>query len=224
MILARLFLCAGRPAVRGVGRHDRARPQQSAPLHDGAVLGPVRAVYLAGERLPPAVAGALMIAMALVAGCGLVGRARRACCRKRTNAAPARPAGQPLLPAGAGDSRRDDVRFDLLKDVHVGARFLLDPKNLTLVSMGCGSHRRAGARLLAHARDAAAGRARGAAPDRCDELGGGAAAHAGRARAAVFRGRRRQGRGPRRDEYYRRSIRAWWPAPPSASAWRCSPS
>jgi uncharacterized membrane protein len=48
-----------------------------------AVLGLYAVVYLAGERLPPAVAGALMIAMALLAGCGLVKPAPPICRRKR---------------------------------------------------------------------------------------------------------------------------------------------
>lgn len=96
-------------------------------------------LYLLGERIPPAAAGVMMIVMALVAGVGFV-----------------RPSGVRLPPEDArrASARRLGNRLLLpalaipvvtmlgsigLKDVRIDARPLLDPANLTLVSMGCGS-------------------------------------------------------------------------------------
>ena len=96
-------------------------------------------VYLAGERMPPAVAGGLMIAMALVAGCGLVkpGRGRLPPEAER-RASAARLGNRLLLPALAIPVVTM-LGSTLLKDAGSGLRPLLDQKNLTLVSMGCGS-------------------------------------------------------------------------------------
>ena len=95
--------------------------------------------YLCGERLPPALAGVLMIAMALVAGCGLVkpGRPRLAPEEQR-RAAAARLGNWLLLPALAIPVVTM-FGATVLKDAAIGLRPLLDQKHLTLVSMGCGA-------------------------------------------------------------------------------------
>lgn len=96
-------------------------------------------LYLAGERMPPAFAGALMIGMALVAGFKGVA------------------AGKPRVPPEAErrlSSERLGNRLFLpalllpvvtmlgatvFKDVRLGGLPLLDDKHLTLVSLGCAS-------------------------------------------------------------------------------------
>jgi uncharacterized membrane protein len=119
---------------------DRSNPRR---FTTALFWGLYALLYLAGERLPPAVAGLLMIAMALVAGAGLVKGGKAALPAEDTRCASAARLGHKLLiPALAipvvtmlGSTLLKDVRID------VGAISapLLDPKNLTLVSMGCGS-------------------------------------------------------------------------------------
>jgi uncharacterized membrane protein len=149
------------------------------------------------------VAGLLMIAMALVAGFGLVKGGKAALPAEEERRASAARLGHKLLMPALAIPVVTMLGSTLLKDVQHRRAPLLDPKNLTLVSMGCGSMWRSALACWLTRATPAAGRARGAPPDRRDELGGGAAAHAGRARPAVFRGRRRQGRGPHHDLLHR---------------------
>jgi uncharacterized membrane protein len=96
-------------------------------------------VYLAGEHLPPVAAGALMVLMALIAGFGGVSLGRygeRTADERRASAA--RLGHQLLLPALAIPVVTM-IGSTVLKDVRIGELFLLDPKNVTLVSLGCGS-------------------------------------------------------------------------------------
>jgi uncharacterized membrane protein len=100
-------------------------------------------VYLAGERLPPLAAGVLMVAMALLAGFALVKPGRPQAVPEAARRASAARLGHKLLvPALAipvvtmiGSTRLKDVRIDL----GMVTEPLLDQKNLTLVSMGCGA-------------------------------------------------------------------------------------
>jgi len=96
-------------------------------------------VYLLGERLPPAVAGVLMIVMALVAGAGLVRPGRAAVVPETERQASAVRLGHRLLVPALAIPAVTMLGSVALKDVHIGARLLLDPNNVTLVSMGCGS-------------------------------------------------------------------------------------
>lgn len=118
---------------------------RSNPLRFTSALfwGLYALLYLAGGRTPPAVTGLLMVAMALVAGVGLVrGGKANPPPEDARRASAARLGHRLLVPALAipvvtmiGSTLLKDVRIDL------GAYSapLLDPKNLTLVSMGCGS-------------------------------------------------------------------------------------
>jgi len=96
-------------------------------------------VYLLGERLPPAVAGVLMIVMALVAGAGLVRPGRATVAPEAERQASAARLGNRLLVPALAIPAVTMLGSVALKDVHLGARLLLDPNNVTLVSMGCGS-------------------------------------------------------------------------------------
>jgi uncharacterized membrane protein len=96
-------------------------------------------VYLLGGRLPPALAGVLMIAMALIAGCGLVRSGRADVPPEAARQAGAARLGNRLLVPALAIPVVTMLGAVVLKDVRIGANVLLDPNNLTLVSMGCGS-------------------------------------------------------------------------------------
>jgi uncharacterized membrane protein len=100
-------------------------------------------LYLAGGRLPPAANGLLMIAMALVAGCGLVKGGKAVLPAEEARRASASRLGHKLLVPALAIPLVTMLGSTLLKDVRIdlGAYSapLLDPKNLTLVSMGCAS-------------------------------------------------------------------------------------
>jgi uncharacterized membrane protein len=97
------------------------------------------AVYLIGDRLLPAVAGGLMVAMALIAGFGGVALGRYGTLPKEERAASARRLGHWLFLPALIIPVVTMLGSTLLKDVKFGAMPLLDPKNLTIVSLGCAS-------------------------------------------------------------------------------------
>jgi uncharacterized membrane protein len=115
---------------------DRSNPRR---VTSALFWGLYALLYLAGERLPPAVAGLLMIAMALVAGAGLVKGGKAELPAEDTRRASATRLGHKLLAPALAIPVVTMIGSTLLKDVHIDTRLLLDPKNLTLVSMGCGS-------------------------------------------------------------------------------------
>jgi len=96
-------------------------------------------LYLAGSRMPPAATGLLMIAMALVAGFGLVKGGKAHLPPEETRRAGAARLGHKLLVPALAIPVVTMIGSTLLKDVRIDATPLLDPKNLTLVSMGCAS-------------------------------------------------------------------------------------
>jgi uncharacterized membrane protein len=96
-------------------------------------------LYLAGERLPPALAGLLMIVMALVAGFGLVKGGKAEAPAEDLRRASAARLGHRLLIPALAIPVVTMIGSTLLKDVRIDGSVLLDPKNLTLVSMGCGA-------------------------------------------------------------------------------------
>lgn len=96
-------------------------------------------IYLVGERLLPAVAGGLMIAMALIAGFGGVSLGRYGTLPKEERAANASRLGHWLFIPALTIPVVTIIGATLLKDVQVGAMPLLDPKHLTIVSLGCAS-------------------------------------------------------------------------------------
>jgi uncharacterized membrane protein len=96
-------------------------------------------VYLVGERLLPEVAGGLMVAMALIAGFGGLSLGRYGTLPKEEREASARRLGHRLFIPALTIPVVTMIGATLLKDVHVGALPLLDPKHLTIVSLGCAS-------------------------------------------------------------------------------------
>jgi len=96
-------------------------------------------VYLAGERLPPLAAGVLMVAMALLAGFALVKPGRPQAVPEAARRASAARLGHKLLVPALAIPVVTMIGSTLLKDVRIDLQPLLDQKNLTLVSMGCGA-------------------------------------------------------------------------------------
>jgi uncharacterized membrane protein len=96
-------------------------------------------IYLAGEQLPAVAAGVLMVVMALIAGFGGVtlGRYGERSPEERRDSA--QRLGHKLLIPALLIPLTTVIGSTLFKDVQWNGMFLLDPKNLTLVSLGCGS-------------------------------------------------------------------------------------
>lgn len=97
------------------------------------------AVYLLGERMPPIVAGMIMIAMALIAGFGGVRMGRHNALPDKERRSEAGRLGHKLLTPALAIPLVTILGSTLLKDVKLGELFVLDPKNLTLVALGCGA-------------------------------------------------------------------------------------
>ena len=123
-------------AVAAMNLVDRSNPRR---ITTALFWGLYALLYLAGERLPPAVVGALMILMALIAGFkGVAGGKPSTLPEEQRRASSARLGKRLFIPAlllplvtMAGATLFDDVQ--------VGGLALLDPKHLTLVSLGCAS-------------------------------------------------------------------------------------
>jgi uncharacterized membrane protein len=115
---------------------DRSNPRR---LATALFWGLYALLYLAGGRMPPAATGLLMVAMALVAGVGLVKGGKAAMPSEDTRRASAARLGHRLLVPALAIPVVTMIGSTLLKDVRIDATPLLDPKNVTLVSMGCGS-------------------------------------------------------------------------------------
>lgn len=97
------------------------------------------AIYLAGEQMPPVAVGLLMVLMALLAGFGGVALGRHSERTPEQRSESAHRLGHRLLIPALIIPVTTMIGSTLLKDVHLGDVLLLDPKNLTLVSLGCGS-------------------------------------------------------------------------------------
>jgi uncharacterized membrane protein len=110
---------------------DRSNPRR---FTTAVFWGLYALVYLAGERLPPLAAGLLMVVMALVAGFGFVRPGKPEALPESVRRASAARLGHWLLVPALAIPVVTMSGSTLLKDVK-----LLDPKNLTLVSMGCGA-------------------------------------------------------------------------------------
>ena len=115
---------------------DRANPKR----YSSALFWALYAlVYLAGERLPPALAGLVMVVMALIAGFGGVGLGKYGTLPKEERASSARRLGHLLFVPALIIPVVTMIGSTVLKDVHVGGLLLLETKHLTLVSLGCAS-------------------------------------------------------------------------------------
>lgn len=96
-------------------------------------------VYLAGEQLAPATAGLLMIAMALIAGFGGVRLGTYGSRSEAERRGSAAALGHRLLIPALLIPLVTVLGSTLFKDVRLAGQLLLDPRHLTLISLGCGS-------------------------------------------------------------------------------------
>jgi uncharacterized membrane protein len=96
-------------------------------------------IYLAGDVLPPAVAGAMMVAMALLAGFGGVRSGNPDVLPEQTRRASAARLQHKLILPALVIPAVTMIGATLLKDVKIDGSFLLDQKHLTLASLGCAS-------------------------------------------------------------------------------------
>ncbi|MFL6676530.1 MAG: DUF979 domain-containing protein, partial [Massilia sp.] len=96
-------------------------------------------LYLAGERIPPLAAGVMMIAMALTAGFNGVRPGQHAALPEQQRRASAARLGHKLFLPALVIPLVTILGATLFKDAKIGTLFVLDPKNLTLVSLGCGA-------------------------------------------------------------------------------------
>ncbi|MYM65801.1 DUF979 family protein [Pseudoduganella sp. FT55W] len=116
------------------------RDQHNPKRYSSALFWALYAViYLAGKQLPPVVAGLLMVVMALIAGFGGVTLGRYGDRSDEERRSSAQRLGHKLLIPALLIPITTVIGSTLFKDVKWGELFLLDPKNLTLVSLGCGS-------------------------------------------------------------------------------------
>jgi uncharacterized membrane protein len=120
-------------AVAVMNLLDRSNPRR---ITSGLFWGLYALLYLAGERMPPALVGALMILMALVAGFGGVAAGKPAVRPEAERRAASSQLGNRLFIPALLLPIVTVIGATLLKDVQVGSLPLLDPKHLTLVSLG----------------------------------------------------------------------------------------
>jgi uncharacterized membrane protein len=123
-------------AVAIMAARDPANPRR---LSTALFWGLYAALYLAGEHMPPVGAGLMMVSMALIAGFGGVHAGGHTTLSGDARAASARRMGHWLYVPALVIPFVTILFSTLLKDVMIDGRFLLDPKNLTLVSLGCGA-------------------------------------------------------------------------------------
>ncbi|MCC2961563.1 DUF979 domain-containing protein [Massilia sp. IC2-278] len=96
-------------------------------------------IYLAGDFIPAAAAGAVMIAMALLAGCGLVRQGRHGTLDEATRRASAARLGNKLFLPALVIPIVTVLGATVLKEVRIGGWLLFDQSHLTLASLGLGS-------------------------------------------------------------------------------------
>ena len=123
-------------AVAVMNLLDRGNPRR---ITTALFWGLYALLYLAGERMPPAAVGALMIVMALVAGFGWVKGGKPAMPDEEERRASAAKLGNLLFLPALLLPIVTVIGATLLKDVQLGGLPMLDQKHLTLVSLGCGA-------------------------------------------------------------------------------------
>ena len=96
-------------------------------------------VYLAGDLIPAALAGAVMLAMALLAGCGLVRQGRHGTLPEAERRASAARLGNKLFLPALVIPVVTVLGATVLKDARIGDYVLFDKAHLTLASLGCGA-------------------------------------------------------------------------------------
>lgn len=112
---------------------DRDHPRR---FTSALFWGLYAAVYLVGDFMAPALAGALMIAMALLAGCGLVKPGKHGSLDGAERRASAARLGNRLFLPALLIPLVTVLGATLLKDLHIGQFALFDRAHLTLACLG----------------------------------------------------------------------------------------
>ncbi|SOY85218.1 DUF979 domain-containing protein [Cupriavidus taiwanensis] len=114
---------------------DRAHPRR---LSTGLFWLLYAIVFLAGDRLPPAAVGIGAVVMALIAGFGGVGHGKHESLPESERRASASRLGNKLFIPALLIPLVTVIGTMLFKDVRIAGVPLLDPKNVTFVSLGIG--------------------------------------------------------------------------------------
>ncbi|SOY39697.1 DUF979 domain-containing protein [Cupriavidus taiwanensis] len=114
---------------------DRAHPRR---LSTGLFWLLYAIVFLVGDRLPPAAVGVGAVVMALIAGFGGVGHGRHESLPEAERRASASRLGNKLFIPALLIPLVTVIGTMLFKDVRIAGVPLLDPKNVTFVSLGIG--------------------------------------------------------------------------------------
>jgi uncharacterized membrane protein len=130
-VYALMGVLAGGVAL--VNLRDASNPRR---YNNAAFWGLWAVTFLAGSRLPDVVSGVLVIAMVLVASVGKLGQGRANTTTAEEREASARRWGNRLFAAALVVPAVTLLGTLTLARVHVGAATLVDPKQVTLVSLG----------------------------------------------------------------------------------------
>jgi uncharacterized membrane protein len=114
---------------------DQANPRR---LTTGLFWALYAAVYLVGERLPPALVGSIVIVMAVIAGFGGVALGKYGELSAQQRRSSAQKLGNRLFIPALIIPVATMIGSVVFKNVKIGDMFLLDQKNFTLVSLGFG--------------------------------------------------------------------------------------
>ncbi|GAB7548069.1 DUF979 domain-containing protein [Cupriavidus sp. 8B] len=114
---------------------DRDHPRR---LSTGLFWALYALVFLIGDKLPPAIVGIGAVVMALVAGFGGVGHGKHGTLPEAERRASAKRLGNKLFIPALLIPLVTVIGTLLFKDVKVAGLALLDPKNVTFVSLGIG--------------------------------------------------------------------------------------
>lgn len=127
------LMTAGVAIVSG---RDRSNPRR---FNNAAFWGLYSITFLVGSMLPDVVNGVIVILMALVAGIGKLGPAPSEVNSREEREASARHWGNRLFIPALAIPFITIVGSKYLKAVPVGAGFLIDPKDVTIVWLGIGT-------------------------------------------------------------------------------------
>lgn len=123
-------------AVAGMNLFDKTNPKR---YPTALFWGLYACVYLFGEALPPALAGAIMVAMALIAGFGGVTHGKPQVLPEEERRSHARRLGNWLFVPALMIPFVTLLGSTAFAGIKIGGEFVLDQKHLTLVSLGFGA-------------------------------------------------------------------------------------
>ncbi|WP_137923634.1 DUF979 domain-containing protein [Cupriavidus sp. 2SB] len=114
---------------------DKAHPRR---LSTGLFWLLYAVIFLIGDKIPPAIVGVAAVVMALIAGFGGVGIGKHGTLSEEKRRASAKRLGNKLFVPALLIPLITVIGTVVFKDVKVAGLPLLDPKNVTFVSLGVG--------------------------------------------------------------------------------------